>query len=390
MVGLPKVWRQVKNGLVALCVLITLTLVVGVATHLQEIQQLAKTYTLLRYQALEPVTTDKLLEGAIKGMVDALGDPYSTYLDANTYRHLQESVSGSYGGVGLLITLDEKDRRLMVVSPFKGTPAQRAGIKSRDYIVAIDGRDTSGMDLETAANLMQGQPGTKVELTIIPAGENKPRTVTLVREVIKVPTVDGRMLPGHPGIGYISLTMFNEQTAGDLGRQLEELRQQGMQKLILDLRNNPGGALSAAVDVASYFVAQGPVVYIADQKNTEALMARGYAKPLPLVVLVNKGSASAAEIVAGAIKDTGSGVLVGETTFGKGIVQTIYPLSGGTAVKITTHKYLTPAKQDINKKGITPDYVVPMDPQLEQEVLSRAPDLERDAQLKKALEVLGK
>ncbi|WP_258360948.1 S41 family peptidase [Moorella sulfitireducens] len=387
---MPRIWRQVKNGLITLCILTTLTLGLGVATHYQEVQQLLKTYTLLRFQALEPVNTDKLMEGAIRGMVDALDDPYSTYLDSETYRQLQESVSGSYGGVGLLITLDEKDKRLMVVSPFKGTPAQRAGIKSRDYIVAIDGRDTTGMDLETAAGLMQGQPGTVVELTILPAGESNLRKVTLTREVIKVPTVDGKMLPGYPGIGYISLTMFNEQTAGDLGRQLEELRRQGMQKLILDLRNNPGGALPAAVDVASYFVAQGPVVYIADQKNTEALMARGYAHPLPLVVLVNRGSASAAEIVAGAIKDTGSGILVGETTFGKGIVQTIYPLPGGTAVKITTHKYLTPGKHDIHKKGINPDYVVTMDPQLEQQVLAAAPDPERDVQLQKALEVLGK
>ena len=387
---MPRIWRQVKNGLLALCVVVTLALAVGVAANFQVIEQLVKTYTLLRFQALEPASTDRFIEGAIRGMVGALDDPYSTYLDAKTYRQLQESVTGSYGGVGLLITLDEKDRRLMVVSPFKGTPAQRAGLKSRDYIVAIDGRDTTGMDLETASNLMQGQPGTTVELAVFSEGQSNTRKVTLTREIIKVPTVDGKMLPGHQSVGYINLTMFNEQTAGDLGRQLQELRQQGMQKLILDLRNNPGGALPAAVDVASFFIAQGPVVYIADQKNSEALMARGYAQPLPLVVLVNKGSASAAEIVAGAIKDTGSGILVGEKTFGKGVVQTVFPLPGDTAVKITTHKYLTPSKHDIDKKGIAPDYEVTLDPQLELEVLANAPDLERDTQLQKALEVLGK
>ncbi|MDN5361741.1 MAG: carboxyl-terminal processing protease [Moorella sp. (in: firmicutes)] len=387
---MPRIWRQVGRGLLALCVVVTLALVVGVASHFQEVEQGLKTYSLLRFQALQPVSTDRLLTGAIKGMVESLDDPYSTYLDTETYRKLQESVTGSYGGVGLLITLDEKDRRLVVVSPFKGTPAQRAGVKSGDYITAIDGRDTAGMDLETASNLMQGQPGTKVELSILSTGATAPRKVSLTREVIKVPTVDGKMLPGHPGVGYISLTMFNEQTGADLGRELADLRGQGMQKLILDLRNNPGGALPAAVDVASYFVAKGPIVYIADQKTSEPLMARGYAQPLPLVVLVNKGSASAAEIVSGAIKDTKSGTLVGETTFGKGIVQTIFPLPGNAAVKITTHKYLTPGKHDINKKGITPDYVVPMDPQLEQQVLTHAPDLERDLQLQKALEVLGK
>ncbi|MDN5326640.1 MAG: carboxyl-terminal processing protease [Moorella sp. (in: firmicutes)] len=387
---MPRIWRQIGRGLLALCVLVTLAVGVGVATHFREVEQGVKTYTLLRFQALQPISTDKLMEGAIRGMVEALDDPYSTYLDAETYRKLQESVTGSYGGVGLLITLDEKDKRVVVVSPFKGTPAQRAGIKSGDYITAIDGRDTTGMDLETASNLMQGEPGTRVELTILSAGDSNPRKVALTREIIKVPTVDGTMLPGHPGVGYISVTMFNEQTGADLGRELNDLRQQGMQKLILDLRNNPGGALPAAVDVASYFVTQGPVVYIADQKTSEPLMARGYAQPLPLVVLVNKGSASAAEIVAGALKDTKSGVLVGETTFGKGIVQTIFPLPGDAAVKITTHKYLTPGKHDINKKGITPDYVVPMDPQVEQQVLAHAPDLERDVQLQKALEVLEK
>ncbi|MGI9861383.1 S41 family peptidase [Moorella naiadis] len=387
---MPRIWRQVGRGLLALCVVVTLALGVGVATHFQVVEQGLKTYSLLRFQALQPVSTDRLLTGAIKGMVESLDDPYSTYLDAETYRKLQESVTGSYGGVGLLITLDEKDRRLVVVSPFKGTPAQRAGVKSGDYITAIDGRDTAGMDLETASNLMQGQPGTKVELSILSTGATAPRKVSLTREVIKVPTVDGKMLPGHPGVGYISLTMFNEQTGADLGRELADLRSQGMQKLVLDLRNNPGGALPAAVDVASYFVAKGPIVYIADQKTSEPLMARGYAQPLPLVVLVNKGSASAAEIVAGAIKDTKSGNLVGETTFGKGIVQTIFPLPGNAAVKITTHKYLTPGKHDINKKGITPNYVVTMDPQLEQQVLTHAPDLERDVQLQKALEVLGK
>lgn len=385
---MPSVWRQVYKGLLAFCVLVTLTLGLGVAAHYPEIEKGVRVYTLLRFQALNPVNTDKLLEGAIKGMVDALDDPYSSYLNSETYSRLKESVSGTYGGVGLLITVDEKER-LIVVSPFRGTPAQRAGIKSQDYITAIDGRETTSMDLETAANLMQGEPGTTVELTIQPHGSGEMRKVTLKRELIKIPTVEGKMLPGQPGIGYISLTMFNEQTAADLEQQLNELRQQGMQRLILDLRNNPGGALPAAVDVASYFVPEGPVVYIADQKKMEAIAARGYGQLMPLVVLVNKGSASAAEIVAGAIKDTKSGILVGETTFGKGIVQTVFPLPREAAVKITTHKYLTPAKHDINKKGITPDYLVPIDPQLEYQVLSNAPDLERDPQLQKALSLLG-
>jgi carboxyl-terminal processing protease len=337
---------------------------------------------------LYPVNTDKLLEGAIEGMVNALDDPYSSYLNAETYSRLKESVAGTYGGVGLLITVDEKGR-LMVVSPFKGTPAQRAGIKSEDYIIAIDGQETINMDLETAASLMQGEPGTTVELTIQSESADSTRQVRLERELIKVPTVEGEMLSEQVGIGYIGLTMFNEQTAADLGQKLQELRQQGMERLILDLRNNPGGSLPAAIDVASYFVPEGPVVYIAGKKKMEAKTARGYGQAMPLVVLVNKGSASAAEIVAGAIKDTQSGILVGETTFGKGIVQTVFPLPGEAAVKITTHKYLTPAKNDIHKIGITPDYPVPLDPKLEHQVFTNAPDLENDVQLQKAISLLA-
>lgn len=384
---MPGIWRQIYNGLLAFCVLVTLTLALGVAAHFPEIEKGVKVYSLLRFQSLNYVNTDKLLEGAIKGMVDALDDPYSTYLDDETYSRLKESVSGTYGGIGLLITIDEKER-LIVVSPFKGTPAQRAGIKSRDYIIAIDGQETTAMNLETAANLMQGEPGTTVELTVQTNGDGKTRKVTLERELIKIPTVEGKMLPGQEGIGYLSLTMFNEQTAPDLGQQLQELRRQGMERLILDLRNNPGGALPAAVDVASYFIPEGPIVYIVDQKKTEAMLARGYGQMMPLVVLVNKGSASAAEIVAGAIKDTKAGLLVGETTFGKGIVQTVFPLPGEAAVKFTTHKYLTPTKNDIHKKGITPDYQVPLDPQLELQVFTNAPDLEGDPQLQKALSLL--
>ncbi|GFN22734.1 MAG: S41 family peptidase [Thermoanaerobacteraceae bacterium] len=383
-----KTWRRVVYGLLALCVLVTAGLVVAVAAHYQRVQEAVRVYSLVRWQSLNPVPVDKLLEGAIKGMVEALDDPYSSYLPPDVYRRLEEHVQGTYGGVGLLITLEEEDRRLVVVSPFKGSPAWRAGIKSGDYILAIDDRDTAGMDLDTAASLMQGEPGTRVQLTVLTPGAAEPRKITLVRENIKIPTVDGRMLPAYPGIGYISLSMINEQTGRDLGQLLGELRGQGLRGLVLDLRNNPGGSLHGAVEVASYFVPRGPVVYIVDQKRTEALEATGHNIQVPLVVLINKGSASAAEIIAGAIKDTGSGVLVGETSFGKGVVQTLFELKGGAAVKLTTHKYLTPAKRDIDKTGITPDYQVPLDPQVEQEVLANPPDLERDAQLKKAVEIL--
>ncbi|MDN5347757.1 MAG: carboxyl-terminal processing protease [Clostridia bacterium] len=390
---MAKYWRRIIGLILAFSLLFTLASGVAVATHFRQVEQVVKVITLIRNQALYPVPTSKLLEGAAKGMVEALDDPYSSYLEPQVFRSLEEHVKGTYGGVGLLITIEEKEkeRRLVVVSPFKGTPAHRAGILSGDYIVEIEGRPTSNMGLDTAASLMQGQPGTQVSLTIQRPGEKEVRRLTLTREIIKIPSVTGEMLASAPGIGYISLTTFNDQTGADLGRLLQELQKQGLKGIILDLRNNPGGSLPAAVEVASFFIPSGrPVVYIVNQKSTEALTARGGSVDLPLVVLVNRGTASAAEIVAGAVQDAGRGVLVGEKTFGKGVVQTIFRLNGGAAVKLTTHKYLTPAKRDIDQKGIEPDYKVSLDQRVAQQVLLHGPDLKQDLQLQKAVELLKK
>jgi carboxyl-terminal processing protease len=241
----------------------------------------------------------------------------------------------------------------------------------------IDGKDVRGIDLETAIGLMRGPVGTKVKLSLLREGLAKPLEVSITREEISVPTVEGKLLP-NTRTGYIIITQFNEKTPDEMLETLSRLRNQGMRGLILDLRDNPGGELISATRVADNFVPKGPVVFIEySSGNTEVKEADDYYLRLPLAVLVNEGSASAAEILAGAIKDTKAGVLVGTRTFGKGIVQTVFPLDNGAGLKLTTARYLTPGKHDIHKKGVQPDVVV-----------EDREDLPGDEQLNKALELI--
>lgn len=371
---------------VTFCVLFSATVLFFALSNYEEITQLLRVVSLIRTEALEPADTKAMLEGATRGVVEALKDPYSGYLDQDQYRNLVQQISGSYGGVGLVIGFDEEGR-LKVITPFKGTPAHRAGIQSGDLIIRIDGRDTSSLELEEAARLMQGKPGTTVALSIQRPG-NGVIEYRITREEIIIPSVEWRRLPNHPGIGYINITNFSEQTPKALERALKEIDPTSLRGLILDLRNNPGGELTAAVEVASHFVPEGPVVYTVSRRQTMPYVARGKKLDVPLVVLINRGTASAAEIVAGAIKDTGSGILVGERTFGKGRVQKLFLLDGGAALKLTTEKYLTPAKRDINGEGIVPDVPVAMSPEETARVLLKAPDLDKDRQLQKAVEIL--
>ncbi|WP_194174975.1 S41 family peptidase [Desulfofundulus thermobenzoicus] len=365
--------------LVALAVLVFALIVAAgglLASNYKHFGTLFKVISLVRTQYLEPVSTTTLVDGAIRGLVKSLNDPYSVYLDAGEYAQLREQIQGAFGGLGILVGI--KDGYLTVERSYQGTPAQRSGIMKGDMITRIDDRDARGIDLDTAIGLMRGPVGTKVKLTIARKGVARPWDVELVREEISVPTVEGRMLPGESGIGYIALSQFTEKTPGELEATIARLKSQGMRGVLLDLRNNPGGELHAAVKVAGYFVPQGPVVYIDYRSGKqETYSADGQNLKLPLVVLVNRASASAAEILAGAIKDTGSGVLVGERTFGKGIVQTVFDLDNGAGLKLTTARYLTPSRHDIHKKGITPDVVV------EQE-----PNAAVDEQMEKALQIL--
>lgn len=370
-------------------IVVTGTLGFAIAANLDGIGRAAKVLALIKSQSLADPDLATLIEGATAGMVQALEDPYSTYLEPELYQSLEGNIKGTYGGVGLLITMD-KDHKLTVVSPFKGTPAHRAGIATGDQILRIDNRDTAELDLNEAAALMQGEPGTQVVLLLYRPGGST-WEVTLTREIIEVPTVEGEYLEDYPGIAYISISNFTDHTGAELGQLLLELQKEGLEGIVLDLRNNPGGSLTAALEVASYFIPEGPVVYIKGKTSSDTLYTvHPHRVNVPLAVLVNGGSASASEIVAGAIKDTGTGKLVGETTFGKGIVQTVFPLNGGAAVKLTTSKYLTPGKNDIHEVGIIPDVEVKLTPEEEHVALMSAPDVSQDPQLAKALELLGR
>ncbi|MEW6047909.1 MAG: S41 family peptidase [Bacillota bacterium] len=342
---------------------------------------------------LEPVSTVELLSayirtGSINGMLkEAVKDPYTRYMDPQAYQQFQIETTGHYAGIGIYIGI--KNNRLTVVAPIPGTPAARAGLRAGDWIVEVEGRPTADMSQDEATSMIRGPKGTSVQLTIERAGERF--KVTIVREEIEVPAVSSvQML--QSGIGYIRLIQFSEKTGKEMEDALNRLERQGYRALILDLRNNPGGLLTAAVDVANLFLRDGPIVYIVgrsgERRSIDASPFRTYRR-VPMVVLVNKGSASASEIVAGALRDRGVATLVGTTTFGKGLVQTMIPLRRGDAVVVTTQKYQTAGGHFIGNEGIHPDVTVEV-PDKEAEQLPLVEDQvdPNDVQLKKAMDIL--
>jgi len=307
---------------------------------------------------VEEVPTQKLVDGAINGMLTAL-DPHSSYLTPESYKELQVDTEGSFGGLGIEITL--RDGLLTVVAPIEDTPAYRAGVKAGDQIIKIEGELTKDMSLVDAVKKMRGPKGSKI--TIAVRREGTPRLIdfTLTREVIKVQSVKSKAL--EKGYGYIRLTQFQDRTGADLEAALQRLMQENgkLEGLVLDLRNDPGGLLSQAVKVSDMFLDSGLVVYtegrLDNQKQKYFAHPGGYTE-LPVVVLVNGGSASASEIVAGALQDHGRAVIVGTKTFGKGSVQTILPMENGAALRLTTAMYFTPSGRSIQVTGITPDILV--------------------------------
>jgi carboxyl-terminal processing protease len=330
---------------------------------------------LVKARYVEDVPVETLLNGAIKGAVGSLGDPHSIYMDSKMYREFMIETEGSFGGVGIVIGV--KDKILTVVSPIEGTPGDKAGIKSGDQIVKIDGQDTKDMALDEAVNKIRGPEGTQVTLSMRRNQEIKDYALT--RSNIQIKTVSGKMLPGD--IGYIRLSMFNENTGGDFSRKYHELEKAGMKALILDLRDNPGGLLEESAKVAGKLVPKGPIVSVVQRSGQRDTQYSNLdALKYPLVVLVNGGSASASEIVAGAVQDTGSGTLVGTKTYGKGSVQTIQRLDSSTAIKLTIAKYYTPNERSINGVGIEPDVKV--------ELPESKDTTGNDTQLDKAIEVV--
>jgi len=313
-----------------------------------------KTITLIQQKYNGDYNNDQIYTGAIRGMVKELDDPYSTYLDAKDYADLTTITEGYFGGVGLV--LGKKDDKLVVVAPIEETPAYRAGIKSGDFIAGIDGKATAGMELTDAVKQIRGANGSAVELTVV-SGKEAPKVVRIVREEIKLKSVYGEMKGNN--IGYIRITSFSEDTAKDFQNKYNELAQEGMKGLILDLRDNPGGLLRSGVGVAKQLVPKGPIVSMKEKDGRTTTEYSNLTQlKYPLAILVNKGTASASEIVSGAVQDTKAGKLFGTTTYGKGCVQNIFNLTRETGVKLTIAEYYTPSGRSINGVGINPDVEV--------------------------------
>lgn len=301
-------------------------------------------------------TSRQLTYAAISGLVGSVKDRYTTFLTPKEFADLNEGLDGgNFGGVGIAIRVDEQLKTLLVVDVIPGTPAERAGIKQNDVILTIDGKTTVGLKSEEDSKLLRGKEGTVVRVTVERDGKPLPDPISITRAVIHQPSVYSRMLDG--GIGYTRLTVFGANTASELSTALEKLEAQGAKGYILDLRDNGGGYLNAAIDVSSKFIATAPIVSVESRggNNTEYVGENIAMAPKPLAVLVNHYTASASEITSGAIQDNGVGQLIGERTYGKGVVQTIHPLPDGSAVKITSARYLTPHGHDINSVGIQPD-----------------------------------
>jgi carboxyl-terminal processing protease len=333
-----------------------------------------KVLQLLEASYVEEVDVQKLIYGGIKGMLQEL-DPHSAFLSPSDYKDMKESTMGEFGGLGIEIT--KKDNAITVISPIEDTPAWEAGVKSMDKIIKINDELTMDMDLQTAVSKMRGAPGTKVKITVSRDGLQKPIDFTLTRKIIKIVPVKSMMLPDN--YAYFRISTFNENTLSSLKKEISKLKKEANKKkfkgILIDLRNNSGGLLDQAVSVSNLFVDKGIIVSIKGRDAEKKIVE--YAKPdsskisdIPLVVLVNQGSASASEIVAGAIQDSNRGIITGQKTFGKGSVQTLVELDDKSAIKYTMAKYYTPSGTSIQATGIEPDIeILPVDPKVMEEEL---------------------
>jgi carboxyl-terminal processing protease len=324
---------------------------------LKQLRTFAEVLGRIKNDYVEPVDDKALIESAIRGMLAGL-DPHSAYLNQEEYRDLQVGTTGEFGGLGIEVGME--DGFVKVIAPIDDTPAQRAGLKSGDLIVRIDEKPVKGMSLDDAVNLMRGKPGTSVTLTVMREGSDHAMNVQLSREIIHVASVKSRTL--DPGYGYVRISHFQSRTTEDLLKAVADLKKQNggsLKGLVLDLRNNPGGVLNSAVGVSDAFLTGGLIVYTKGRVEDSDLQFKAgpddVLKGAPMVVLVNGGSASASEIVAGALQDQKRAIIMGSQTFGKGSVQTIIPIDDKTALKLTTARYYTPSGRSIQAEGIVPD-----------------------------------
>ncbi|WP_262966970.1 S41 family peptidase [Methylobacter psychrophilus] len=323
----------------------------------EDLRTFTEIFGRIKRDYVEPVSDKKLLEDAIRGMLSGL-DPHSAYLVAEEYQELKEGTTGQFGGLGIEVTME--NGFIKVVSPIDDTPAQKAGIKAGDLIIKLDDKPVKGMSLGDAVKLMRGEPGSKIVLTIVRESEETPLKLTLARDIIKVKSVKSRIL--EKGYGYVRISSFQSGTGDSLKEALAALKKENggvLKGLVLDLRNNPGGVLNAAVEVSDAFLKSGLIVYTEGRIENSEMRFNASPDDLidgaPIVVLINGGSASASEIVAGALQDQKRAVIMGEKSFGKGSVQTILPTSNGAAVKLTTARYYTPSGRSIQAEGIEPD-----------------------------------
>lgn len=332
---------------------------------------------------LGDVTNEALADGIYKGLLASLEDPYSCYYTAKEYAQLMESSNGIYCGIGATVSQDVKTGVMTIVKPFLDGPAYSAGVLPNDIIYKVNGEDVTSKDLSEVVSRMKGEEGTEVVLTVVRDGEEL--DFTIQRGRIEVPTVEYKMLDNQ--IGYISVAEFDKVTATQYRKAIETLESQGMKGLVVDLRNNPGGRLETVVDMLDRMLPKGLIVYQEDKngKRDEETSSDKEQFTKPLSVIINGNSASASEIFAGAIQDYGIGTIVGTTSFGKGIVQSIIPLKDGTAVKVTVSKYFTPNGRNIHGTGIEPDVEVELDAEIARKVVI---DYEEDTQLQKAVEVI--
>ncbi len=357
----------------------------------EELKKLAMVFEVARESFVEEADEKKMLEAAMSGMLGAL-DPHSSYLSADDFKEFSDKSHGEFGGLGIQITSDRGAVR--VISPIDDTPAAKAGIKAGDYITHIDDEQVFDLTLNQAVKKMKGRPGTKVKLTVI-SDDGEPKTLTLKRDIIKVKSVkfEEKMLADAdtedkdtPKVGYIRISDFGATTARDLKEALEKLEKKDVVGYVLDVRNNPGGYLTAAIDVSDAFLDSGEIVSTRGKEKTDIERVHATSGDLangkPVVVLINHGSASASEIVAGAIQDNGRGLVMGSQSFGKGSVQQQKPLGDGTAIHITIARYYTPSGRSIQNEGITPDIEVL---QSKLEVLEKKESMYSEASFKNAL-----
>jgi carboxyl-terminal processing protease len=327
---------------------------------IDDLRVYTEVYAKVKSDYVEPVTDKTLIENSIRGLLGGL-DPHSAYLDPEEYKSLQEGTSGEFGGLGIEIGVD--DGIIKVIAPIDDTPAQKAGIQAGDIIIKINDTPTKGMNMNDVVNLLRGRPGTELTLTIVRQGQDKPLPITIKRDVIKVASVKGNLL--EPGFAYVRIAHFQAHTGADLRATMDRLQRENkgaLKGMVMDLRNDPGGVLTEAVEVCDAFMDSGKIVYTEGRVQDSQLEFS--AKPgdllngAPIVVLINGGSASASEIVAGALQDSQRAVIMGTQSFGKGSVQTILPMNNGAALKLTTARYFTPSGRSIQAQGITPDIIL--------------------------------